>query len=132
MPEVGIGHSGGMTPEDFVNVLRSAVVETTTHGQLSQLRQPSGNAPWPNTVRRSEWFNALTGDNQEMVAELVHSVAFAATFGVCCILDGVQALDPEGGSLRLLHLSADGTETWLNDPSRCELHIELRGDGPPP
>lgn len=121
-----------MTPEQFVDVLRLAVIDGTTDGKLDQLRQPSGSAPWPNTVRRSEWFNALSGNDQEMVAELVRSVAFDATFGVCCILDGVRASDNEGGSLRLFHLSADGTETWLNDPSRCELHDELRGDGPPP
>ena len=121
-----------MTPEEFVDILRSAVVEVTTDGELHQLRQPSGRAPWPNRVRRSEWFNGLSGEDQEMVGEIIRSAAFSATFGVCCVLDGVRAWESNGGSLRLVHLSADGTETWLNDPSRCELHSELRGDGPPP
>lgn len=121
-----------MTPEDFVAALRVVLVETTTKGELQQLRQPSGRGPWPNTVRRSQWFNGLSDDDQGMVAEVIRSVAFSVTFGVCSVLDGARAIDNEGGSLRLLHRSVDGTETWLNDPSRCELHDEFRGEGPPP
>ena len=83
-----------------MDVLRSAVIETTADGTLSQLRQPSGSAPWTGSVRRSEWFNALSSEDQDKVTDLVRSVAFDATFGVCCLLDGVRASDNEGGSLR--------------------------------
>ena len=46
---------------------------------------------------RSEWFNALSEDDQNMVAEVVRSASFAATFGFCCVLDGVRAFDSAGG-----------------------------------
>jgi hypothetical protein len=35
-------------------------------------------------------------------------------------------------SLRLIYVAPDGSESRLNDPEACELHAELRGDGPPP
>jgi hypothetical protein len=121
-----------MTPEEFVDVLRIQVIDSTANGMLDLLRQPPGQAPWPNVVRRSQWFNALSTHDQGMVSEVVRSAAFMATFGFCCLFDGVRPIDNEGGSLRLFHVAVDVTETWLNDPSVCELHGELRGDGPPP
>lgn len=120
-----------MTPEEFAAVLWPVVVDTTADAERSVLRQPPGREPWPNTVR-SEWFNALSEDDQNMVAEVVRSASFAATFGFCCVLDGVRAFDSAGGSLRLIYVAPEGSESRLNDPEACELHAELHGDGPPP
>jgi hypothetical protein len=40
-----------------------------------------------------------------------------------------KPFDVNRGSLRLLYVAPDGTETTLNDPNLCELHAELRGEG---
>ena len=66
-----------------------------------------------------------------MVAEVVRSAAFQSAFNFCNVLDGTTVFDSAGGSLKLVYVSTDGSETVLNDPARCELHAELRGDGPP-
>jgi hypothetical protein len=120
-----------MTPEEFVAMLRLVVVDGATDGTLRVLREPPGRAPSPVLTRRSEWFNSLSHDDQNMVAEVVRSAAFSATFGFCSVLDGVRAFDNEGGSLRLTYAGPDGGEVWLNNPEVTELHAELRGDGPP-
>ena len=77
--------------------------------------------------RRSEWFNALDEPDQATVAEVAKAAAFMSAFSICNILDGTRASDSHGGTLRLLYIAPDGTETLLNDPIRCELHSELRG-----
>ncbi len=55
---------------------------------------------------------------------------FQVLFNVCYLLD--DAYDLDDGSLRLSYVAPDGSGTVLNDPQPCELHAELRGDGPPP
>lgn len=121
-----------VTPEEFVEVLRLVVVEQPAEGTVRVLRQPPGRQPWPADVRRSEWFNSLAEPDQAMVAEVVKAAAFASAFRFCSVLDGATAFDTDHGRLKLLYVAPDGSETLLNDPSRSELHAELRGDGPPP
>ena len=121
-----------VTPEEFVGAVQELVVEAAAEDELSVLRKPPGRAPWPAHVARSEWFNGLTPRDQQMVAEVALAATFSAAFAFCAILDGVRAFDAERGSLRLSYIGPDGVETLLNDPGRCELHAQLRGDGPPP
>jgi hypothetical protein len=123
---------GDVTPEEFVKVLRLLVVDQTAEGTVRVLRSPPGRQPWPIEVRRSEWFNSLGEPDQQMVAEVARAAAFMSAFSFCNILDGTTAFDPDHGSLKLIYTAPDGAETVLNDPTRCELHAELRGDGPPP
>ncbi len=121
-----------MTPEEFVEILRLVAVEQSAEATLNVLPEPPGRKPRPEDVRRSQWFNSLDDPDQEMVAEVARAAAFTSAFALCNILDGTKAVDPDHGELRLLYVAPDGTETVLNDPERCELHAELRGDGPPP
>lgn len=120
-----------MTPEEFVAVIRLVAVDQAADGILTVLQEPPGRAPWPVDIRRSEWFNSLTETDQQMVAEVARSAAFESAFNFCNVLDGTAAVDSGGGTLRLLYVAPDGSETVLNDPAQCELHAELRGDGPP-
>lgn len=121
-----------MTPEQFVGLLRLVVVDQPAEGTISILRRPPGRRPWPVDVRRSAWFNSLDESDQAMVAEIAKAAAFASAFRFCSVLDGTTAFDTDHGELKLLYVAPDGSETVLNDPTRCELHAELRGDGPPP
>jgi hypothetical protein len=109
-----------VTPEEFVEILRLIAVEQSAEATLKVLRQPPGRNPWPEDVRRSQWFNSLDDPDQEMVAEVARSAAFLSTFSFCNILDGTKVVDPDHGSLRLLYVAPHGTETVLNDPERCE------------
>ena len=121
-----------MTPERFVETIREVVSEVAFTGQMARLREPPGRQPRPNIVRRSEWFNSLSSSDQDMVAETVRSAVEAAVFRFLCLLDGVTALDDGQGMLRLTYRTPEYGDTWLNDPTACELHEALRGDGPPP
>ncbi len=67
-----------------------------------------------------------------MVAEIAKAATFASAFRFCSVLDGTTAFDTDHGMLKLFYVAPDGSETLLNDPSRPELHAELRGDGSPP
>lgn len=120
-----------MTPEEFVEVLRLVAVEQAAEAVVKVLRQPPGRKPWPVTERRSQWFNSRDEPDQQMIGEVARAAAFMSAFSFCNILDGTMAFDPDHGSLRLLYIAPDGTETVLNNPESCELHAELRGDGPP-
>ena len=123
---------GVVTPEEFVEVLRLVVVEQPAEGTVRLLRQPPGRRPWSVDVRRSEWFNSLDESDQQMVTRVAKAAAFASAFQFCSVLDGTTAFDRDHGTLKLLYVAPDGSEAMLNDPTRCELHAELRGDGPPP
>jgi hypothetical protein len=113
-------------------MLRLVVVDQSADGTVNTLRQPPGRRPSPVDVRRSEWFNSLHQSDQAMVAEVARAAAFASAFRFCSVLDGTTAFDPDRGELKLLYVAPDGSERLLNDPQQCELHAELRGDGPPP
>lgn len=128
---VALVHNARMTPEDFVEVLRGTI-DMASEGVVGVLRRPPGRAPWHSDLARSTWFNSLDAEGQAMVAGLVRSAMFRVLFNVCTMLDGVAAFDHAHGSLKLTYVGPDGSETLLNDPGRCELHAELRGDGPPP
>lgn len=127
-----MGHAGGVTPEEFIEAIRLVVVDQAAEGTVRVLRSPPGRRPWPIDTRRSEWFNSLDESDQQMVAEVVRTAAFMSAFSFCNILDGTTPFDPDHGSLKLIYVAPDGSETQFNDPERCELHSELRGDGPPP
>ena len=113
-------------------MLRSVVVDQAAGSTVSNLRSPPGWRPSPVTVQRSEWFNSLGEPDRLRVADVARSAAFMSAFSFCKLLDGSMAFDPDHGSLKLIYIAPDGSETVLNDPSRCELHAELRGGGPPP
>jgi hypothetical protein len=121
-----------MSPEEFVEAVRLLAVDNAAAGTVKVLRQPPGRRPWPVDVRRSEWFNSLAQGDQSFVEEVVKAAAFQSAFTFCSILDGITAFDNEHGTLRLVYVAPDGSESVLNDAARCELHAELRGDGPPP
>lgn len=113
-------------------MLRLIAVDQAAGSTTSILRSPPGQQPGPVTVQRSEWFNSLSERDQQMVTDVATSAAFMSAFSFCNLLDGTMAFDPEHGSLKLTYIAGDGSETVLNDPSRCEVHAGLRGDGPPP
>jgi hypothetical protein len=115
-----------------VAALRQIVVDASVQDEIAGLRSPPGGSAWPNDGRRSEWFNSLSSEDQGMVAEIVRSSIFAAVFGFCCVLDGVRAFDDAHGSPVLTYVSPTGGQLVLNAPQGPELHVELRGDGPPP
>lgn len=126
-----LSHAVGVTPEQFVDVLRLVVVDQAAQGTVNVLRSPPGRRLWPVDVRRSGWFNSLHESDQQIDAEVARSAAFMSAFSFCNILDGTTAFDSDHGSLRLTYIGPDGSERVLNDPETCELHAKLRGDGPP-
>ena len=112
--------------------MERVAVTAAARDTIEDLRRPPGRSPRPVDLERSQWFNALGDYDQQMVAGVAARAAFGAAFGLFAVLDGVRAFDEAHGSLRLVYVDPGGNEFVLNDPSGCELHAELRGDGPPP
>ena len=71
----------------------------------------------------SEWYEALTTSDKEIVRGIVTEAVDSALFGVLTVLDGVRAFaDPASmDKLRLVSVNPTG-ENLLNDPNSEFLH----------
>lgn len=85
-----------MTPEEFVDGLRSTCRDSAVSGCLKTFQSPPGRTPSPALVELSEWYKSLDSDNQERVAAAMHQAADATLFSVLCVIDGLSAIEPYG------------------------------------
>jgi hypothetical protein len=121
-----------VTPDDFIAAVHAVVYTAAVNGTLTNLNEPPGRAPGDRALALQEWYEALTAEDQRMVAEVVRDAAHAAVFGFFCVLDGVVAIDdPPHAELRLVAVSPGGEESVLNDPS-VDLHDSFNGLVHPP
>lgn len=112
-----------MTPDSFVDSLRTEVRDSAVNGCVRQYERPAGRRPPASLVELSQWFTGLSAEDRAMVAKVAHDVADATVFGLLCVLDGVRTIDdgPDQGELRLTYVKASD-ETRLNDPDGESLH----------
>ena len=124
-----------MTPEEFVAALHKVVYTAAVDGTIADLRDgPSGRGPSARSIALHEWYEALSLNDQRIVAEIVRGAAHAAVFQFLCVLDGVVAIDdPPHAELRLTAVNPDGRADLLNeDPSLEDLHDRFNGLVHPP
>ena len=112
-----------MNQEQFVEALRSEVLEASVAGVLGQLRQPAGRRPSEELRRLSAWFNALSDSDKVAVEDVARLVSHAAVFGLLCVLDGVRAIEdePDQGSFLVVYRRGE-SEVPLNGPGQDLLH----------
>lgn len=101
---------------------RLAVAGTATKSILQSLERAPGRKLDRRLARLSEWFNGLTPQDREMLAEAVALAAEQATYNTLLVLDGSLAIESRRtkGRLELFYVSVDG-RTQLNDPDHEEL-----------
>jgi hypothetical protein len=111
-----------VTPEDFVRILKVSR-DRVVASAVETLRQPPGRSPHEASLRASHWFNDVPERDQAFVAWCISLGAYSAIFSLLATLDRVSFVDPSPHEeLRLVHVSADGQETLLNDFQGEELH----------
>jgi len=114
-----------MNPSGFVAAIKRYVRDSAVDATLEQLQRPAGRKPHARLVAQSNWYNAQSKRDQEMLREIIREAADHTAFGFLCVLDGVRAIENNPkGSLVLQYLSPEGEVTVLN--ARELLH-ELYG-----
>jgi hypothetical protein len=110
---------------EFVAAIRLAVEKSAVPECLDSYRDPPGRSPSAELVQLSQWYTALSEEDQSMVARAMQDAVRASVFGFFCVLDGVRAIEDgsDKGSLELWHVKND-SRTRVNDPNRNPLHDE--------
>ena len=112
-----------MNSEQFVDILKLIVFESSVESVHTNLIEPPGRTPSKKNLKMSEWFKNLPDHDKEMVIEVVRESAGASVFGLLCVLDGVRAIeDDDKGELKLYY-EKRGKKVLLNDTDSGEyLH----------
>jgi len=112
--------------ERFVGLLIDHVRAPAIEGTVATMKAPPGRAPRPQRIELSNWFNGLAESDRAFVTRAMTDAVDGALFGVLCILDGAQSLNPRPGVLQRLVLRAeldDGRERLLSTHDELEeLH----------
>jgi hypothetical protein len=111
-----------MDPQQFVDVLRLVVRDSTVSGLPKTLTAPPGRAPAQRLLEMSAWYRSLGATDQAMLQRIIEQAVDATMFGVLCVLDGSLVIEDADvrGELVLEHVGAQG-RTRLND-SAISLH----------
>ena len=106
-----------MTRQELIKGISVAVQESAVKTVISELSA--------GVNQSADWYNALSAQDRERVAEVVRLSVNVALFGMFCVLDNVRAVEygPDKGTLRLIYVNAKrGVEVQLNGSGGDELH----------
>ena len=119
-----------MTPDNFVNALKTEVRDTAALDTIAQIRTPSGRRPSDEIRNLSNWFNQLSETDQAAVGKVAAMTAHSAIFGFLCVLDGVRKIEDEGeeGEFELSYKGNGQEKIRLNPPVGDMLHDILNAD----
>jgi hypothetical protein len=119
-----------MTPSDFVDALKSEVLDEAAAGTISEIKTPSGRRPSDAIRKLSTWFNLLSEADQKAVAEVAAISAHSAVFGFLCVLDGVRVIEDEEprGEFELNYVQQGKAKVRLNPSSGDFLHDLLNAE----
>ena len=112
-----------MKPEEFVEVIRVIVLESSVKSVGTLLRHPPGREPQTELVELSKWFCNMPEEHQARVIEVARLAAHQAVFGLLAVIDGVRAIESTSvkGRLELKYVS-ERESRILNDPTGPQLH----------
>ena len=121
-----------MKSDEFVEVVRAVVLESSVKSVDSLLRQPPGRKPKPELVELAKWFSGLSEEHHTKVIDVARLAAHQAVFGLLAVIDGARAIEssPVKGRLELKYVSQTGSRI-LNDPNGPQLHDLLNQKGDP-
>ena len=82
-----------MTPETFVDMLKSSVRAPAIADVEETLQQVPGRAPDKKLVELSAWYHSLGSRDQECLRLVIAEAVDTALFGLLCVLDGVRVAE---------------------------------------
>ena len=112
-----------MTPQMFVDGIKTAVRDSAVNSTQSALQRPPGRRPATEALERSTWYLSLSEGDRKQVDAVVRYACHLTTYTFLCVLDGVKVLE-DGivkGDLELFYRRGD-LVVRLNDPQGDELH----------
>ncbi|MFB1118209.1 hypothetical protein RF240_05655 [Dickeya dadantii] len=94
-----------MNAEQFVDVIRKVVTESSVKGIESILESPPGRKPRKDLLEMSAYYNERTDEEKEVINKIIRLSVDNAVFGFLCVLDGVRAIEDEEekGTLSLIY-----------------------------
>jgi hypothetical protein len=104
-----------MNAREFVDVVRTVVMDAAVEGVVKCLTDPPGRKPAPSLLALSQWFVALSADDRNMVRQALEEASHAAVFGLFAVIDGARRVDSKQppGELELWY-KAGQDRTKLN------------------
>ena len=82
-----------MHPEQFVDVIKKVVSKSAVEGVLAELHSPPGRRPNADLMAMSAFWHTASGEQKEMIAQIIRLAVDDATFGFLSVLDGVRAIE---------------------------------------
>jgi hypothetical protein len=118
----------GMTPEYFVDALKTHCRDAAVEDCASLLERPPGRRPEADLIALSKWFKSLPDNDRRAVLSAMRMAADATLFGVFCVMDGVRVVEdgPEKSDFRLTATRAGATADIA--PGSKYLHEILRAE----
>lgn len=118
-----------MTPEEFVNVLREAVLAPAVNQTMSAIENPPGRRPRREVTELNQWYQNLSEQDRARLRAVMSMVAHHAVFGFLAVLDGARVVEStaDKGSFKLV-FRKHGKEWELNPSGGVPLH-DLLGQG---
>ena len=111
-----------MNNEEFVEVVKTVVVNGSIKAVKSVLKAPPGRQPLQQVVAMSTWYNELNENDKAAVEQIIKKSVDMAVFSFFCVLDGVSAIENENkGELKLFYENKN-VQVLLNDPDKEFLH----------
>lgn len=110
-----------MHPEQFVDVIKKVVSESSTEGVISVLNSPPGRRPRAELMAMSAFWHTASAEQKEMMTQIIRLAVDNAAFGFLCVLDGVRAIEDgeHKGELSLVWRKDDETVVLNQD---ADLH----------
>jgi hypothetical protein len=94
-----------MNAEQFVDVIKEVVTESSIKGVASALQSPPGRKPKEDLLEMSVFYNQRTDEEKEIIKKIIKLSVDNGVFGFLCVLDGVRAIedDEDKGTLTLIY-----------------------------
>lgn len=114
-----------MDQEEFVEVIKMVVRDSSTNGFQKKLENPPGRSPDKKLIDLSNWYNTLDEQQKLNVKGIIAMAVDESVFGFLCVLDGVRSiaenLEDSDAYLKLTYVNGV-TENVLNNPNDDYLH----------
>jgi hypothetical protein len=113
-----------MKAEDFVDAVRTLVMDGAVADTLAVVEKPPGRRPSSELVQMAEWFRGLSSADRSMVERVLAVASRQAVSGLLAVLDGARKVDPAsapGDYFELRHVHGGAVDT-LCGPHGAVLH----------
>jgi hypothetical protein len=117
-----------MTPENFVEALKTECRDSAVEGCVDALLSPPGRRPAAELLELSRWFNSLGEADRTNVIGAMRQAAHETLLGVLCVIDGVRVIEGLGEKSEFRLTATHSSQVSTIAPSRQFLHDILGTD----